>query len=111
MQDTETKIIPYNVLMSHYITLALLILIFDKSGFSDDLKEHCKTGVKVVGIIYADKAYGTGTKALSGKEYDAFFKLFPPAYFNNRGAIPPDMVIKNLKLSITTDDLIHMSGE
>ncbi|GAA3595233.1 hypothetical protein Q4Q39_07310 [Flavivirga amylovorans] len=111
MPETETQKSPQNFLLSHYITLALLILIFDKSGFSNTIKQHCKTGLKVLGIIYAHQVYNIGIDALRDKEFDAFFKLFPSTYFNNRGLIPVDMIIKNIKLCITTDDIIHMSSE
>ncbi|GAA3600761.1 hypothetical protein Q4Q39_12345 [Flavivirga amylovorans] len=111
MPETETQKSPQDFLLSHYITLALLILIFDKSGFSNTIKQHCKTGLKVLGIIYANQAYNIGTKALSNKEFDAFFKLFPNTYYNNRELIPVDLIIKNIKLCITTDDIVYMSGE
>lgn len=111
MSKTKIQKSPQDFLLSHYITLALLILIFDKSGFSNTIKQHCQTGLKVLGIIYADQAYNIGTDALSGKEFDAFFKLFPRTYFNNRGLIPVNMIIKNIKLCITTDDIVYMIRE
>ncbi|AUP79689.1 hypothetical protein [Flavivirga eckloniae] len=111
MLETKTKTPSLKVLMSHYVTLALLILLIDKSGLTKTVKTHCKTGLKVIGIIYANEAYGMGTEALLEKEFKEFFKLFPPSCFNDQGVISADIVLKNLKLCIITEDIILMVQE
>jgi hypothetical protein len=44
--------------------------------------------------------------ALSRKEFDDFFKLFPEPFFNNRGLIPVDMIVENIKKCIKTDKIM-----
>ncbi|WP_303316327.1 hypothetical protein Q4Q34_05850 [Flavivirga abyssicola] len=111
MLKPESQKLSQNFLISHYITLALLILLLDKTTLNQAVKTHCKTGLKAIEIIYANKIYKSGIDALLGKEFDAFFKVFPSSYFDNRGLISAGMVIKNIKLCITTDDIVHMISE
>ncbi|TGV01938.1 hypothetical protein [Flavivirga rizhaonensis] len=111
MLKTETQKLSQNFLISHYITLALLILLLDKTTLNQAVKKHCKTGLLAIEIIYANKVYKSGIDALLGKEFDTFFKFFPRSYFDNRGLISAGMIIKNIKLCITTDDIIYMISE
>ena len=111
MTETKTKKSQQDFLLSYYITIASLIVLIDKSSITNVVKKHCKTGLKVIGIIYANQAYGEGINTLSKKEFDAFFKLFPLAYFNDRESISVSMIVKNLKLCLATDDIVYLRGE
>lgn len=111
MVETETKKPSLDLLLSHYVTLALLILLLDKLDLSKAVKKHCETGLNIAGIIYADRIYKKGAGALSGKEFDAFFKMFPKEYFNNRESISDDLIMKNIKICMTTNDIVHIISE
>ncbi len=111
MPETETEKSPHRFLLSYYITIASLIVLLDKSSLTNTVKKHCKTALKVIGIIYEDQGYNTGLGTLSRKEFDVFFKLFPAVYFDNRELISVDLIVKNIKLSITTNDVVHMVRE
>lgn len=105
MLKTKASTVPHRFILVHYDMVVSLTLLLDKSGLSNDVKKQCNTAFKVIGIIYANLAYNTGTHLLSRKEFDTFFKSFPAAYFNNRAVIPVDMIVENIKKSIRTSHL------
>lgn len=107
MLKTKVSTVPYPFILSHFDVVASLTLLLDRSDLSNDVKKHCHTAFKVVGIIYADTAYHTGTHLLSRKEFDDFFKLFPGPFFNNRGLIPVNMIVENIKTCIKTDKIMR----
>ncbi|GAA3633709.1 hypothetical protein [Flavivirga jejuensis] len=111
MTETETKELPYDYLLPRYINIALITSLIEESHLTSAVKEHCKMGLKIIALICADFAYKTERTPLIGKEFDAFFKLFPQAYFNNRELISTDLIIKSIQLCISTEDLVHINCE
>ena len=111
MEKTKTPKIPHSFILSHFDIVNSLTLLLERSILSNDVKKHCNTAFKVIGIIYADKAYNTGTYLLSRKEFDEFFELFPKPLFNKRELIPVEMVIENIKECIRTNKKIGYSSK
>ncbi len=111
MPETKIQKLPHRFLLSYYITIASLIVLIDKSHLTHTVKKHCKTALKAIGIIYGNQSHNTGIHALYTKEFDVFFKSFPPAYFNNRGLISVDLMVKSIKLCMATNDVVHIAGE
>ncbi|MDO5978699.1 hypothetical protein [Flavivirga spongiicola] len=107
MEKTETYTLPDSFILPHYALIATLIVLLDKSDLTDVVKEHCKTGLKVIGIIHADESYSSGTNLLSRKEFDGFFTLFPEIYFNNRALIPARMIIENIECCVKANDIAY----
>ncbi|GAA3598205.1 hypothetical protein Q4Q39_19680 [Flavivirga amylovorans] len=108
MTKTEAFKYPDCLILPQYSIIAVLMVLIDKSHLTHAVKKHCKTGLKVIGIIYADTNYNTGTNLLSRKEFDAFFSLCPIAYFNNRELIPANTIIENIELCVRTNDVANM---
>lgn len=106
MEKTKVSTVPHSFIQPHFNIVASLTLLLDRSALTNDVKKHCNTAFKMVGIIYADTAYHTGTHLLSRKEFDDFFKLFPEPFFNNRGLIPVNMIVENIKKCIKTDKIM-----
>jgi len=106
MKKNKEPIEPNSFILPQHDILASLALLLDRSNLSNAVKEHCGTALKVMGIIYTDLAYDTGTQLLSRKEFDDFFKLFPEPFFNNRGLIAVDMIVENIKKCIKTDKIM-----
>ncbi len=88
-----------------YVTIALLTVLLDKSSLSNAVKAHCKTGLKVIEVLHTDRHYNTGIEALYDKAFDAFFKLFAPVYFKNRGSISIDLILKTIEGCIKRNTL------
>lgn len=109
MAKTETNTLPPSFIQSHLNTIFSLLMFLNKSNLPNAVKEHNKMGLKVIAIIYDDLNYNTGTKPLSGKEFDTFFKSFPTLYFNHRELIPVDMLFKSMQLSIKTNSVENVS--
>ncbi|NMH89192.1 hypothetical protein [Flavivirga algicola] len=107
MPQAKTQKLPQPFLVSCYTNIALITMLLDKSRLSSVVKKHCKTGLKVLEIIYAHQVFNTGTNVLSSKEFDAFFKHMPAAYFNNREDISIGTLIKNIKQCIATDHVAN----
>ncbi|MDO5978581.1 hypothetical protein [Flavivirga spongiicola] len=107
MEKTEAYTLPDSFILPHYALIATLMVLLDKSELKDTVKKHCKTGLKVIGIIHADDSYNMGTNLLSRKEFDGFFTLFPEIYFNNRALIPAHMIIENLECCVKANDIVH----
>jgi hypothetical protein len=97
--------VPNGFIPHHYITIATLMVLLDKSALDTKVKKQCKTGLKIIEIIYEDINHNTKTKLLSDQKFDAFFNLFPDAYFKNRALLPANTIIKNITLWITTNCL------
>ncbi|MDO5980222.1 hypothetical protein [Flavivirga spongiicola] len=112
MIKTEVSKLPYTLIRPQYAFMDTLNLLLDRPNYlSDDVKKHCKKALKIIGIIYADLGYDTGTNLLSKKEYDPFFKLFPSIYFNNRELIPVNMIIDNIQLCIKANKIVSDGSE
>ncbi len=101
----KTEVLPDSFILPLYGIIATLIVLIDKSELKNNVKTHCKTGLKVMGIIYADKSYNTGTHLLYQKEYDGFFTIFPIAYFNNRELISANTIVINIELCVKTNSI------
>ncbi len=109
MEKTKAYTLPASFIKSHFNIIFSLLMFLNKSDLTNVVKKHCKTGLKVIGIIYDDLNYNTGTKPLSEKEFDAFFKSFPRSYFNHRELIPVNMIFKSLELSIKTNSIANVT--
>ncbi len=97
---------PQSLLQSHFIIIASLIILLDKSSLTDAVKAHCRTGFKVLEIMYLDRVYKTGRGSLFKKEFDTFFKCAPSAHYNSRELISTDMVIDNIRACISSNVVI-----
>ena len=106
MTKSKASRVPHSFILSHFDIIASLTLLLDRSSLINEVKKHCSTAFKVIAIIYTDSAYNTGTHLLSTKEFDDFFKYFPEPYFNNRGLIPVDMIVENIKSSIKLNKIV-----
>ncbi|NMH86403.1 hypothetical protein [Flavivirga algicola] len=84
------------------------MILIEKSHLKSDVKKHCKTGLKVLGIIYADQSYNTGTHLLYQKEFDTFFALFPSPYFNNRELMAANTIVINIELCVKTNSIARI---
>lgn len=111
MEKNKVPIEPHSFILSQHDIIVSLTLLLDRSVLSNAVKEHCNTALKVIGIIYTDLAYSTGTQLLSRKEFDTFFKSFPAAYFNNRELISVDTLTKNIKKCIETNEVVAIGRE
>ncbi|MDO5978790.1 hypothetical protein [Flavivirga spongiicola] len=107
MEKTETYTLPDSFILPHYALIATLMVLLDKTELTYAVKNHCKTGLRVIGIIHAHEGYNTGTNLLSRKEFDGFFAFFPAAYFNNRALIPAHMIIENIESCIKINDVVN----
>ena len=109
MEKTETLTFPDNLnIPNHYAIIAILLVLLSRSGLSHAVTNHCKMGLMVLVIIYDNRKYNTGTDALSGKEFDDFFKVFPAYYFNHRDLIPLNMIFKSAELCLKTNKVDHV---
>ncbi|GAA3599936.1 hypothetical protein Q4Q39_11760 [Flavivirga amylovorans] len=105
MKKGDRYALPDSFILPHYAIIAVLMVLLDKSELNHAVKKHCKTGLRVIGIIHADEGYDTGTNLLLNKEFDAFFALFPKDFFNNRSLIPAIMIIENIEQCIKNNYL------
>ena len=107
MTKTKTNTLSHSFIRTHHGITSSMILLLDRSNLSNAVKKHCKLGLKVIGIIYTDLDYNTGTHLLLRKEFDTFFKSFPHAYFDNRALISVDTIITNIEYCITANDIVN----
>ncbi len=105
MKKEDHFALPDSFILPHYALIATLMVLLDKSELNHAVKKHCKTGLRVIGIIHADAGYNTGTNLLLNKKFDAFFALFPTEFFNNRELLPAIMIIENIEQCIKNNDL------
>lgn len=106
MEKKDPIQLPHKFIMTHHdITISLLTLL-ERSNLAPEVIQHCKTGLKVIEVIYTDLGYNTGTKFLLRKEFDQFLKSFPNAYFNNRELISVNMIAKNIESCIITNRIM-----
>ncbi len=110
MEKNKTPIEPHSFVLSQHDMITSMILLIDKSSLRNDVKEHCNIALRVMGIIYTDLAYNTGTHLLLRKEFDTFFKSFPTIYYNNRELMSVDLLTKNIKKSIETNEVAFIKG-
>ena len=103
--DHNSFILPQHDILD---SLALLLV---RSSLSDAVKDHCGTVLKVMGIIYTDLAYDTGTQLLSGKEFDTFYESLPSVYLTNRELVSIDMLTKNIKKCIEINEVVAIGRE
>lgn len=106
MTKSKPNTLSHNFILTHNLITSSLLVLLNKSDLTNDVKKHCKMGLKIIGIIYADLGYNTGTDLLSRKEFDPFYKVFPIAYFNNRELISGDMIANNIDLCITANEIV-----
>ncbi len=97
------------LILTHQTLSNALALIINQTLLKEDVKIHCKLGLKVIGIILADLKYDTGTHLLMEKEFDRFFVSFPAEYYNqrkeNRTLICVYTVAKNIESCIKTNEI------
>ncbi|GAA3626735.1 hypothetical protein GCM10022397_10460 [Flavivirga jejuensis] len=93
--------------MPHYATIATLIALLGISGLNNAVIKHCKTGLKVIAIIYNNPDCNSRKNILSRKKFDAFFALFPSTYFNNRELISSKTVLENIEICIKTNNVAN----
>lgn len=108
MEKRKDHTFPDSFILSHYAIIATLIVLLDKSKLTNTVKAHCKTGLKVIGIIHGDLSYNARTKLLLEKEFNGFFVIFPKVYFNNRALIPTVMIIENIALCIKKNVVVDV---
>ena len=109
MENEKTPTVPYSLTRSYLATIDVLIILLEKSNLTNEVKAHCKLGLIVVGVIYTDLSFNSGTSFLSKKEFDGFFSQFPKIYVNNRELIPIDMIIDNIQLCIKASKIVNAS--
>ena len=108
MNNTKNPTVPYSLTRPYFVTIEMLNVLLDKSNLTNEVKAHCKLGLKVVGIIYTDLSFNSGTSLLSKKEFDGFFSIFPKPYVNNRELIPVDTIITHLELCTKANDIANI---
>lgn len=111
MEKNKEPMELYSLILPQYDFMDALKLLLDRSSLNNAVKEHCGTALKVIGIIYTDLVYNTGTQLLSRKEFDPFFESLPAAYYNNRELISIDTLTKNIKKCIETNDVVAIGRE
>ena len=109
MEKLKTNTLPDSFVLPQFRTIAVLRLLLDQSTLNKTVIKHCKAGLKVVGIIYAHTHYNTGTQLLSRKEFDAFFTVFPEAYFKHRVLISPHTIIDHIEQCVKTNEIVNMA--
>ncbi len=77
----KTEVLPDSFILPLYGIIATLIVLIDKSELKNNVKTHCKTGLKVMGIIYAGKSYNTGTHLFIPKRVRWVFYHLPHCVF------------------------------
>ncbi|MEP5341658.1 MAG: hypothetical protein ABJL44_04545 [Algibacter sp.] len=110
MTKIKANTLSHHFILTHNLITSSLLILLNKSDLTDDVKNHCKIGLKVIEIIYADLGYNTGTNLLSRKEFDSFYNAFPMAYFNNRELISVDMIANTIELCITTNKIVTVGS-
>ena len=99
------------LILTHYTLSNSLTLLINQTSLKDDVKNHCKLGLKVVGIILADLKYDTGTHLLMENEFDPFFACFPAEYYNkekeNRKLTCFYTVAKHIESCIETNEIAY----
>tara|TARA_R110002050_G_scaffold74772_4_gene160105 strand:+ start:2669 stop:3037 length:369 start_codon:yes stop_codon:yes gene_type:complete len=104
------------LILAHNALLNSLTLLINQTSLKDDVKKHCRLGLRVIGIILADLKYDTGTHLLMKKEFDPFFASFPAEYYNkrkeNRKLVCIYTVAKNIESCIRNHSLVgHPEGK
>ncbi|AXP80476.1 hypothetical protein CJ739_1387 [Mariniflexile rhizosphaerae] len=111
MEENKKPIDPNSFILPQHDILDSLALLLNRSSLSNAVKEHCGTALKVMGIIYTDLAYNTGTQLLSRKEFDTFYESLPSVYFTNRELVSIDTLTKNIKRCIETNVVVSIGRE
>ncbi|GAA3642516.1 hypothetical protein [Flavivirga jejuensis] len=98
------------LIMTHNALFNSLALLINQASLKNDVKKHCRLGLKVIGIILTDLNYNTGTHLLMEKEFDLFFARFPAKYYNekkeNRKWICLYTVAKNIEACIKANAIV-----
>ncbi|MDO5970291.1 hypothetical protein Q4Q35_10785 [Flavivirga aquimarina] len=97
MGYTEGKISPDSYIVEHHAFIATVMVLMFNPNLKNEVKEHCKTGLNIVGFIIDSPEGKAKANLMSGKEFDRFFKAFPAVYFNNRELLPTDMIFGNIE--------------
>lgn len=109
MKKTKTYTFPDSFILPRCAIIAALTLLVDKSHLSNEVKKHCKMGLKVIEIIDANQDYNTRTNLLSKKEFEVFFALFPAVHFKNRELISTIIIINHIGLCIKTNTIENVT--
>ena len=111
MKKNKKSLDSQYLIQSQFDIMDSLTLLLNKSSLSNAVQEYCSTALKVIGVMYTDMIYGTGTKLLSKKKFDKFFMSLPTAYFINRELISIDTLTKNIRKCIETNEVVNMGKE
>ncbi|GAA3592105.1 hypothetical protein Q4Q39_05420 [Flavivirga amylovorans] len=110
MKKTKVNYSREILILTHDALSNSLTLLINQTSLKDDVKKHCRLGLKVFGIILADLNYDTGTHLLMEKEFDLFFARFPAKYYNekreNRKWICVYTVAKNIESCIKANTIV-----
>ncbi|GAA3651820.1 hypothetical protein [Flavivirga jejuensis] len=109
MSNSKTPTVPYSLTRLYYVAEPLLIELLNRSNLTNEVKVHCKLGLKVIGIIYTGLSCNSGMSLLFNKKFDGFFSFFPKDYINNRELIPVDMIFTNLVLCAKANEVVNAS--
>ncbi|MDO5970899.1 hypothetical protein Q4Q35_13890 [Flavivirga aquimarina] len=107
MENAKTPTVPYTLTRLYFATEPILSELLDRSNLTNEVKVHCKLGLRVIGIIYTGLSCNSDTCLLFNKKFDGFFSFFPKDYFNNRELIPIDMIFNNLALSAKVNEIVN----
>ncbi|MDO5971998.1 hypothetical protein Q4Q35_19525 [Flavivirga aquimarina] len=103
------------LILTHDTLSNSLTLLINQTSLKDDVKKHCRLGLKVFGIILADLKYDTGTHLLMEKEFDLFFARFPAKYYNekreNRKWVCVYTVAKNIESCIRANAIVNTTED
>ncbi len=110
MKKTEVNNSRETLFLSHDSLSNALVFLIHQEALKDDVKIHCKLGLKIVGIILADLKYNTGTHLLMNKAFDSFFASLSANYYNektnNRTWICIYTVAKNIEDCIKANEIV-----
>ena len=110
MKKNKVNISRKILILTHDALSNSLTLLINQTSLKDDVKNHCRLGLKVFGIILADLNYDTGTHLLMQKEFDLFFAHFPAKYYNesieNRKWVCVYTVAKNIESCIIANEIV-----
>lgn len=107
MSKIKTSKLTYSNILQYYDTFVSLAVLLDRSSLSNEVKNYCHIGFKVIGILYSNMTYSCGTDLLYSKEFDMYFKSFPDKYFNKREQISFEIIVNTIITCIKTNKVTH----
>ncbi|MEP1489173.1 MAG: hypothetical protein ABJK28_12160 [Algibacter sp.] len=111
MKKTKVNYSRDILILTHNALSNSLTLLINQTSLKENVKKHCKLGLKVFGILLADLKYHTGTHVLMEKEFDLFFARFPAKYYNekrdNRKWICVYTIAKHIESCIKANAIVN----